>query len=156
MDKNKIVSYSLRDISDAVIAIRRSKLPDPKILGNAGSFFKNVFLARRSLDEGGVENKLTELLKKYPEMPHFEEPADAKALAGKEEIVTKIPAGWLIEQCGLKGKKVGNVGVHEKQALVLVNYGGATGKEIMDLANEIIASVKEKFGLELVPEVNLI
>lgn len=135
-DKNKIPSHSLKEISDAVASIRKSKLPDPKILGNAGSFFKNVFVEK---------NKLTKLLEKYPNMPRFE-----------EEGMTKIPAGWLIEQTGWKGKKIGNVGVHEKQALVLVNYGGATGLEILDLADKIIVSVKEKFGLELVPEVNLI
>jgi UDP-N-acetylmuramate dehydrogenase len=142
LDENKIEIQSSKNISEAVASIRRSKLPDPKVLGNAGSFFKNVFVEK---------NKLTELLEKYPEMPHFE-----------EEGLTKIPAGWLIEQCGptsetsWKGYRVGNVGVHEKQALVLVNYGGATGQEVLGLANKIIASVKEKFGLELTPEVNLI
>jgi UDP-N-acetylmuramate dehydrogenase len=125
-----------RDISDAISAIRRSKLPDPKIIGNAGSFFKNVFVEK---------NKLAKLLEKYPDMPHFTE----------DEII-KIPAGWLIEQCKWKGKRLGNVGVHEKQALVLVNYGNANGKEILELANKIMASVKEKFGLELVPEVNIV
>jgi UDP-N-acetylmuramate dehydrogenase len=131
-----------RDISDAISAIRRSKLPDPKIIGNAGSFFKNVFVEK---------NKLAKLLEKYPDIPHFE-----------EEGLVKIPAGWLIEKCGPKngvswgGYKIGNVGVHKKQALVLVNYGNANGGEILELANEIIASVKEKFGLELVPEVNIV
>src|SRR6185295_4748369 len=104
--------------------------------GNAGSFFKNVFVDK---------NKLAELLKTYPDMPHFQ-----------EDGVIKVPAGWLIEQCGWKGKRVGRVGVHDKQALVLVNHGGATGAQILDLAGEIIKSVKEKFGLELSPEVNIV
>jgi UDP-N-acetylmuramate dehydrogenase len=127
---------SLKNISDAVINIRQSKLPDPKIIGNAGSFFKNVFVNKMELET---------LLKVFPEIPHFD-----------EDGMIKIPAGWLIEQCGWKGKRLGNVGVHDKQALVLVNYGGATGPEIIELANEIIASVKEKFRLELIPEVNIV
>jgi UDP-N-acetylmuramate dehydrogenase len=143
---NKIVSYSLRDISNAVIEIRQSKLPDPKILGNAGSFFKNVFVEKTQLQM---------LQATYPDIPYFEEPADASALAGRDGVI-KIPAGWLIEQTGWKGKRIGNVGVHEKQALVLINYGEATGEEIIKLANKITVSVKEKFGLELVPEVNIV
>ncbi len=129
-------------MGEAVTAIRQSKLPDPKVVGNAGSFFKNVFLPKE---------KVLALQESYPNMPTFE-----------EEGKIKVPAGWLIEQCGpeievsWKGLRIGNVGVHNKQALVLVNHGGATGVEILDLAQKIIASVKEKFGLELVPEVNLI
>ncbi len=134
--KNKIEVSNSKDVSDAVADIRRSKLPDPKVIGNAGSFFKNVFVEKPELKK---------LQEKYPLMPHFEEGG-----------VVKIPAGWLIEQCGWKGKRVGNVGVHDRQALVLVNHGGAKGGEVLDLANKIIADVKEKFGLELVPEVNLI
>jgi UDP-N-acetylmuramate dehydrogenase len=136
LEKNKIEVKSSKDISEAVADIRRSKLPDPGVIPNAGSFFKNVFV---------TPEKLEELRKIYPEIPHFD-----------EEGSVKIPAGWLIEQCGWKGKKVGNVGVHEKQALVLVNHGGAEGKEILFLANKIISDVEEKFGLELAPEVNLI
>jgi UDP-N-acetylmuramate dehydrogenase len=136
LEKNKIEVKNSKHISDAVSAIRKSKLPDPKIIGNAGSFFNNVFIKPKELKS---------LQKIYPEVPHFD-----------EEGVVKIPAGWLIEQCGWKGKKVGSVGVHDKQALVLVNHGGASGEEILKLANEIIKSVKEKFGLELVPEINLI
>jgi len=136
LDNNNIEIKSPKDISDAVSAIRKSKLPDPAIIPNAGSFFKNVFVS---------SEQLKKLLEKYPAMPSFE-----------EEKMVKIPAGWLIEQAGWKGKRVGNVGVHDKQALVLVNYGGATGEEILTLANKIISDVKEKFGLELAPEVNLI
>ena len=134
--ENKIEIRGPKDISEAVASIRRSKLPDPKILGNAGSFFKNVFISKE---------KLADLEKNFPDIPHFE-----------EENLIKIPAGWLIEQCEWKGRKLGNVGVHEKQALVLVNFGGATGIEILELANKIISSVKEKFGVDLTPEVNLI
>lgn len=136
LDKNRIEVKSSKDISNAVSHIRRSKLPDPKVIGNAGSFFKNVFVEKSELEK---------LQKKYSEMPYF-----------LEGGVVKIPAGWLIEQCGWKGRKEGNVGVHDRQALVLVNHGGAEGREILDLAEKIIADVKAKFGLELVPEVNLI
>lgn len=143
LEKNKIKVKSSKDISNAIAEIRKSKLPDPRILSNAGSFFKNVY----------VDNKKLEKLKeKYPGISFFEE--DGRI---------KIPAGWLIEQCGprqggasWKGYRQGNVGVHDKQALVLVNYGGATGKEILDLANQIINSVFEKFGVKLVSEVNIV
>lgn len=154
LEKNKIEVKNSKDIALAVESIRKSKLPDPKIIGNAGSFFKNIFLERE---------KLEALLKIYPDMPYFEEPAAASALAGEERTI-KIPAGWLIEQCGpalsdgasWKGYKIGNVGVHDKQALVLVNYGEADGQEIIDLANKITVSVQEKFGLKLIPEVNIV
>lgn len=152
---NKIEIKNPKDISDAVTSIRKSKLPDPKILGNAGSFFKNVFIDKKRLDD---------LLKVFPEMPYFTEKNGSKA-----SVLVKVPAGWMIEQCGpalprrdgaggtsWKGYRIGNVGVHEKHALILVNYGGATGKEIMELANKIIASVKEKFSVELALEVNLL
>lgn len=135
LKKNKMET-SLKNISEAVSAIRKSKLPDPKIIGNAGSFFKNVFVNKE---------KLEELQKIYPEIKYFD-----------EEGSIKIPAGWLIEQCGWKGYRDGHVGVHDQQALVLVNHGGATGAEILDLANKIIISVKEKFSLQLVPEVNIV
>ena len=136
LDKNNIEVKGVKDISNAVTEIRKSKLPDPKILGNAGSFFKNIFIDKE---------KLEELQKIYPGIPYFEEIDNIK-----------IPAGWLIEQCGWKGKRIGNVGVHDKQALVLVNHGGATGEGIKNLAYEIIDSVYQKFGLTLTPEVNLI
>lgn len=136
LEKNKIEVKRSKNISDAVEAIRRNKLPDPAVIPNAGSFFKNVFVEKE---------KFQELLKIFPDVPNFE-----------EDGLTKIPAGWLIEQCGWKGKKLGSVGVHEKQALVLVNYGGATGKEVKNLGDQIIASVFSKFGLRLSLEVNLI
>ncbi|MBP6883620.1 MAG: UDP-N-acetylmuramate dehydrogenase [Candidatus Pacebacteria bacterium] len=136
LEKNNIEVKNPKDISDAVSEIRRSKLPDPKVLGNAGSFFKNVFVS---------EHKLNEILKQYPNVPYF-----------GEDGVVKIPAGWLIEQSGWNGKRVGNVGVHDKQALVIVNHGGATGPEIQSLAMEIIGDVFSKFGLKLTPEVNFI
>ncbi len=136
LDENKIEVKNSQDISDAVTSIRKSKLPDPKVLGNAGSFFKNVFVAKQ---------KFESLQEQYPDMPYFIE---------EEQI--KIPAGWLIEQCGWKGKRVGSVGVHDKQALVLVNHGGATGEEIWGLAKDIMDSVYKKFDLKITPEVNLI
>ena len=136
LDKNKIEVKTVTDISNAVIEIRKSKLPDPKLLGSAGSFFKNVFIEK---------DKLEEIKKIFPEIPSFE-----------EDGMVKIPAGWLIESCGWKGVRVGNVGVHEKQALVLVNYGGATGEEVKNLSDQIIQSVSDKFGLILSREVNLI
>ncbi|MES2023839.1 MAG: UDP-N-acetylmuramate dehydrogenase [Patescibacteria group bacterium] len=137
LKENNIEVKSSKDVSIAVSAIRRSKLPyNTKVLGNAGSFFKNVYVSRQ---------KLAELLSTYPDLSFFEE---------GEKI--KINSGWLVEKCGWKGKKVGNVGVHEKQALVLINYGGATGEEIINFANQIIDSVKEKFNLQIVPEVNII
>ena len=140
LEENKLINPNLKEISDAVCAIRRSKLPDPKILGNAGSFFKNVFVGK---------NEIERLQKDYPDMPYFEE-------GQVGEVVYKIPAGWLIEQCGFKGKKVENVGMHEKQALVLVNYGGATSSELLAFANLVMSTVYEKFGLSITPEVNLI
>ena len=143
LEKNKIKVKNPKDISDAVTHIRKTKLPDPKVIANAGSFFKNVFVDKK---------KLQGLLQKYPDMPYFEDAENGS----KASVLAKIPAGWLIEQCGWKGKKIGNVGVHKKHALVLVNYGGGSGKEVKDLAEQITASVFSKFGLKLVPEVNLI
>ena len=133
-----ICSPTIKDVAEAVIEIRRSKLPDPKEIGNAGSFFKNPFIDKDLLEK---------LLKVYPKMPNY--PTD-------KENIFKVPAGWLIEQAGFKGKRFGNAGVHDKQALVLVNYGGATGQEIKELAELIITEVEKKFFITLQPEVNFI
>lgn len=132
-----IAELNVKAISDAVIHIRTSKLPDPKVLGNAGSFFKNPEIAKEHF---------LQLQQQYPAMPHYPA-ADNKI---------KVPAGWLIEQCGWKGKRVGNTGSHAQQALVLVNYGNATGEEIKNLSQQIQQSVKEKFGIALTPEVNFV
>jgi UDP-N-acetylmuramate dehydrogenase len=134
---NKLGRPTLRNIRKAVIIIRQSKLPDPEIIGNAGSFFKNPV----------VSKQLAEKLKKeYPGIPVYDDISGNKKLA----------AGWLIEQCGWKGKRIGDAGVHDKQALVLVNYGNATGKEIYDLSEEIRASVLKEFGVDLEREVEVI
>lgn len=127
---------SVKNIALSVSHIRRSKLPDPEVLGNAGSFFKNPV----------VGSKLAETLKsKFPDMPVY--PA---------ENGVKLAAGWLIDQCGLKGYRLDDAGVHEKQALVLVNYGQATGNDMLALANHIMETVYKKFTIRLQPEVNLI
>ncbi|MFI5134214.1 MAG: hypothetical protein ACHQD9_00045 [Chitinophagales bacterium] len=128
---------TIKSVSDAVIKIRSSKLPDPKNIPNAGSFFKNALVSKK---------KFEELISKYPLMPNYSD----------KNSRIKIPAGWLIEQCGWKGKRIGNTGVHAKQALVLVNYGGATGEEIFSLAIQIQKSVDEKFGIEIIQEVNVV
>jgi len=132
-----ITEPTIHDVSRAVIQIRRSKLPDPAVLGNAGSFFKNP-----EVDA----DQLQALLKEYPNMVNYPLPGGR----------AKIPAGWLIEQCGWKGKRVGNTGCHAQQSLVLINYGGATGNEIWEHAQRVAVSVKEKFGVELRPEVNVV
>ena len=128
---------NLQNIRQTIIAVRESKLPDPKIFGNAGSFFMNPVISKAHFNE---------LLAQYPQMPHY----------FVSETEEKVPAGWLIDQCGWKGKQIGNAGVHDKQALVLVNKGGATGAEIVYLAEQIQASVKSRFGIELRAEVNYI
>ncbi|NGX83718.1 UDP-N-acetylmuramate dehydrogenase [Aequorivita sp. KMM 9714] len=134
-EKN-ILNPGIKDVSDAVIAIRQSKLPDPKVLGNSGSFFKNPIVDKDTFEE---------FRKKYPEAPFYE--------VSPTEF--KIPAGWLIEKSGFKGKRFGDAGVHKKQALVLVNYGEATGKEIWQLAMDIQKKVKELSGITIEPEVNI-
>jgi UDP-N-acetylmuramate dehydrogenase len=138
--KSELAQYSeltLQAVRDAVISIRRQKLPDPEELGNAGSFFMNPVIPIAQFEE---------LKKKYPEIPSYP--------AGEELI--KVPAGWLIEQCGFKGKSHGQVGVYEKQALVLVNLGEAKGHEIALVAESIRTAVKEQFGIEIVPEVKYV
>lgn len=132
-----IENPTIQEVSEAVINIRQSKLPDPKIIGNAGSFFKNPSIPME---------QFLEVQKTYPEMPHY-----------PNVDLIKVPAGWLIEQCGWKGKQIGNVASHELQSLVIVNKTGlASGKEIFDFSTMIIESVKEKFGIELEREVNII
>ena len=124
-------------VREAIIEIRNAKLPDPKVEGNAGSFFMNPIVDR---------SKYESLLKEYPNMPHY--------VVGNDKV--KIPAGWMIDQCGWKGKSMGRAGVHKNQALVLVNKGGATGKEIVDLCNAIRIDVFNRFGIMINPEVNII
>ena len=128
---------TLRNIREAVCAIRRSKLPDTAELGNAGSFFKNPVVERTVAER---------LLAEWPEMPHY-------PTASPDEV--KLAAGWLIDRAGLKGYREGRVGVHVKQALVLVNYGGATGNEVIALARRVQETVYEKFGVRIDPEVNI-
>lgn len=136
LDKMGVNNPGIRDISNAVIAIRKSKLPDPRILGNAGSFFKNPIITK---------NEFNKLIENYPAIPGY--PMDNN--------LVKVPAGWLIEKCGFKGRVFGQTGSHKDQALVIVNYGNATGKEILEHANRIISEVKRVFGIELSPEVNI-
>ncbi|RRQ47765.1 UDP-N-acetylmuramate dehydrogenase [Maribacter algicola] len=135
--RNNNMDPSIVDISNAVITIRNSKLPNPKELGNSGSFFKNPVISKEVFED---------FIAKNPEAPFYK--------VSEEEF--KIPAGWLIEQSGYKGKRFGDAGVHKKQALVLVNYGNAKGLDILNLAHKIIADVKSKFGITIQPEVNLI
>jgi len=128
-----VTAHQVRDI---VVEVRRSKLPDPKEIGSAGSFFMNPIVS---------EVKFHELLNIYPEMPHYKMPAGVK-----------VPAGWLIQQVGWKGKTLGRAGVYPKQALVLINLGGANGQDIVNLSNAIIHDVQQHFQIELKPEVNFI
>lgn len=129
-------NVSVADVRQAIIDIRNAKLPDPKVLGNAGSFFMNPVVSKE---------KFLEIQKDYPNMPFYD-----------VDNGVKIPAGWMIDQCGWKGKCLGRAGVHEKQALVLVNLGGATSEEIMALCDAVCESVKEKFGIDIHPEVNFV
>ena len=132
-----ITDPTIHDVSKAVIHIRQQKLPDPNELGNAGSFFKNPVIDAAAFSELKV---------KYPDIVSYPQ-ADGKV---------KVPAGWLIERAGWKGKKVGNTGCHAKQALVIVNYGQATGQEIFNLAQQIMDSIRLQFNIQLQPEVNII
>ncbi|MDO6519257.1 UDP-N-acetylmuramate dehydrogenase [Zobellia uliginosa] len=137
LEKKGITDPTIKDISNAVIAIRQSKLPDPKILGNSGSFFKNPVISAEAYRKFSQQ---------HPDAPSYK----------VSEEAYKIPAGWLIEQCGFKGKKFGDAGVHKNQALVLVNYGNASGDEILNLAYKIIEEVDHRFGIRISPEVNII
>lgn len=136
-----VYHLSLRSVSDAIISIRNSKLPNPAEIGNAGSFFKNPVIGKLQYEQ---------LVARYPLMPNY------PATSEDGTDVYKIPAGWLIEQCGWKGKRVGSTGSHVRQALVLVNYGGATGGEILALSKQIQQSVMDKFGIGIETEVNIV
>lgn len=135
--KNNVTIPTLRDVSNAVIAIRKSKLPDPAELGNSGSFFKNPILLKSDFEP---------IHQKFPEMRFFD----------ISETEVKVPAGWLIEQAGLKGKRFGDAGIHKNQALVLVNYGGATGQEILNVSKTVQDTVFNTFGIHIEAEVNII
>ncbi len=132
-----VKELTIKAISDAVIRIRQSKLPDPTQLGNAGSFFKNPIITYEQFQL---------LRQKYPGIPGYPQ----------HDGTTKVPAGWLIEQAGWKGRRIGNCGVHAHQALVLVNYGGATGKEIWNLSESIIHDIASKYNILLEREVNVV
>lgn len=137
LERKGIYKPTALQLRETIIEIRKEKLPDPKVIGNAGSFFMNPIVSR---------GKYEALAKQYEGMPHYEVDVDH----------VKIPAGWMIDQCGWKGKSLGRAGVHDKQALVLVNRGGATGEEIVTLCETVRADVKAKFGIEIYPEVNII
>lgn len=136
LQEKGITTPTPSQLRDTIIEIRRNKLPDPEVEGNAGSFFMNPIIEKE---------KFQDLLATYPQMPHY--------IIDDNHI--KVPAGWLIEQCGWKGKTLGHAGVHDKQALVLVNKGGASGLEIVNLYKTIITDVKNIFGIEIHPEVNV-
>lgn len=137
LENQNITTPTLNDVSNAVIAIRKSKLPDPKELGNSGSFFKNPIISKEEFD------KIHAL---HPEMPHYV----------ITETTVKVPAGWLIEKAGFKGKRFGDAGIHKNQALVLVNYGNATGQEILAVSRDVQATVLQEFGIAIEAEVNVI
>lgn len=132
-----ILHPTIQDVSKAVIAIRQTKLPDPKEIGNAGSFFKNPIISLSHFEK---------LKKEYPEIPSYK----------VSEVEVKVPAGWLIDKAGWKGKTIQNYGVHKKQALVLVNYGKASGEDIYELSEKIIKDIQLRYGILLEREVNII
>jgi UDP-N-acetylmuramate dehydrogenase len=137
LSKKGIDNPMIQDVSNAVIAIRQSKLPDPKELGNSGSFFKNPILLKSDFEK---------IHAKFPDMKYFE----------ISETEVKVPAGWLIEQAGFKGKRFGDAGIHKNQALVLVNYGNATGQEILNVSKNIQETIFNTFGIRIEAEVNVI
>ena len=137
LEKQNINKPTIKDVSNAVISIRSSKLPDPKKIGNSGSFFKNPIISK---------TKLTILKQNFPEIPSY----------NISDKLVKIPAGWLIEHVGFKGKTFNNYGVHKNQALVLVNYGNASGKDILNLSKLIQKTIKRIFDINLEAEVNII
>ena len=134
---NGIANPTLKEISNAVITIRRSKLPDPKELGNSGSFFKNPIIKKSDYEKIATQ---------FPEIPHYT----------VSETEVKVPAGWLIEKAGFKGKRFGDAGIHKNQALVLVNYGNATGSEILAVSKDIQKTIFDLFGIHIEAEVNII
>ena len=137
LERKGIAEPTAWQLRQTIIDIRREKLPDPEVMGNAGSFFMNPVVSRE---------KYESLAAKYEGMPHYTIDADHE----------KIPAGWLIDQCGWKGRSLGRAGVHDRQALVLVNRGGATGSEIVTLCETIRRDVRERFGIDIHPEVNIV
>ena len=137
LKKNGVVNPTIQDISTAVISIRNSKLPNPKVLGNSGSFFKNPVIAH---------SKFEIIKEQFPDIPHYI----------VSDATVKIPAGWLIETAGFKGKKFGSYGVHDNQALVLVNYGNASGKDLLQLSIQIQEAILIIFGIHLESEVNIL
>jgi len=136
LQRNNILEPTVHDVYTAVVAIRRRKLPDPVEIGNAGSFFKNPVVSRAVYDAVAAQ---------YPDVPHY----------AQQDGTVKLPAAWLIDTCGWKGYRSGDAGVHARQALVLVNYGTATGAEILDIATRIQSDVRERFGIALEREVNV-
>ncbi len=137
LEIQNVISPTIKEVSNAVIAIRQKKLPDPKELGNSGSFFKNPILSKVAF---------ASIHKKFPEMKYYE----------ISETEVKVPAGWLIEQAGFKGKRFGDAGIHKNQALVLVNYGNATGQEILNVSKNIQETIYTIFGIKIEAEVNVI
>ncbi len=137
LERMQVSQPTIQDVSQAVIEIRRAKLPNPKELGNSGSFFKNPIVNKATFER---------FITQHPNAPHY--------ILSENEI--KIPAGWLIEQAGLKGYRTGDAGVHQKQALVLVNYDQASGQDILDLAKKVQHDVATKFGIDIYPEVNIV
>ena len=134
-------------LRDTIIDIRNAKLPDYEVEGNAGSFFMNPIVSKE---------KFEELIAKYPNMPYYPITTPTPSIGRAGEGAVKLPAGWLIDQCGWKGKTLGRAGVHDKQALVLVNKGGATGEEVVALCRQVQKDVLERFGVEIHPEVNIV